>query len=95
MVRLLYTWRIALDSDVTQAILYKLRVRSIGCSPFSFVPLSTQPIHILTAMASPLAETLTPKDVKIPSATPGWNLDAWQYIPEGKTAPYTVIVMCV
>jgi len=40
-----------------------------------------------------LRETLTPKEIKIPSATPGWNLDALQYIPEGSSTPYTVIVM--
>ncbi|THH29920.1 hypothetical protein EUX98_g4265 [Antrodiella citrinella] len=42
---------------------------------------------------SNLKETLTPKSIKVPSATPGWNLDAWQYVPEEKSAPYTVIVM--
>ncbi|TCD71999.1 hypothetical protein EIP91_000131 [Steccherinum ochraceum] len=34
------------------------------------------------------------KEIKIPSATPLWNLDAWQYVPEGKgTSPCPVIVM--
>ncbi|KDQ59024.1 hypothetical protein JAAARDRAFT_68590 [Jaapia argillacea MUCL 33604] len=31
--------------------------------------------------------------VKIPSATPGWNLDAWQYIPTKGAKPCPVIVM--
>ena len=36
--------------------------------------------------------------VKIPSATPGWNLDAWQYIPTGgeypRPGPHPVIILC-
>ena len=37
-------------------------------------------------------------DIKIPSKTPGWNLDAWKYLPKtagqgGKAPP--VIVMSV
>ncbi|EPQ53937.1 alpha/beta-hydrolase [Gloeophyllum trabeum ATCC 11539] len=31
--------------------------------------------------------------MKIPSATMGWNLDAWQYTPPRRRSPYPVIVM--
>ncbi|TFK50173.1 alpha/beta-hydrolase [Heliocybe sulcata] len=35
----------------------------------------------------------TLETVKIPSATNGWNLDAWEFMPTGARKPYPVVVM--
>ncbi|KAJ7068882.1 alpha/beta-hydrolase [Mycena belliarum] len=31
--------------------------------------------------------------ISIPSLTPGWNLDAWSFVPEGTPGPHPVVVM--
>ncbi|KAF7424570.1 hypothetical protein PC9H_009878 [Pleurotus ostreatus] len=31
--------------------------------------------------------------VKIPSATPGWHLDAWKYLPQGFKTPHPIIIL--
>ncbi|KAJ7672227.1 alpha/beta-hydrolase [Mycena polygramma] len=36
---------------------------------------------------------MTQKSISIPSLTPGWNLDAWEYLPTGTQGPHPVIVM--
>ncbi|KAJ7189494.1 alpha/beta-hydrolase [Mycena pura] len=35
----------------------------------------------------------TYKFLAIPSLTPGWEIDAWSFMPKGTTAPHPVIVM--
>ncbi|KAJ7471029.1 alpha/beta-hydrolase [Mycena latifolia] len=36
---------------------------------------------------------MTKISISIPSLTPGWNIDAWSYIPDGTPGPHPVIVM--
>ncbi|KAF8151266.1 alpha/beta-hydrolase [Mycena galopus ATCC 62051] len=36
---------------------------------------------------------MTQASISIPSFTPGWNLDAWEYRPTGSRGPHPVIVM--
>ncbi|KAJ6578052.1 alpha/beta-hydrolase [Mycena capillaripes] len=36
---------------------------------------------------------MTQTSISIPSLTPGWNIDAWEYIPIGTRGPHPVIVM--